>query len=115
MQHRKFYLLTSLLFIVLNLTAQDKSSVKYGKISSADFANKAYSIDSNANGVVIADIGSTQIVGNSKVWFSLEFKHYRRVHILNKNAYDAANVEIELFANGDVEEKLDNLKAVTYN
>ncbi|MFI5132872.1 MAG: transglutaminase domain-containing protein [Chitinophagales bacterium] len=107
--------ITGLVLFSVPLFAQDKTNIKYGKISPEDFAPKVYSIDSNANAVVLADIGSTEIVGNSKGWFSLEFKHFKRVHILNKNGYEAANVEIELYTNGSDEEKLDNLKAVTYN
>src|SRR6266498_4947002 len=102
-------------FLSLFLFAQNKANVKFGKISSEDFAKKVYSVDSNASAIVIADIGSSEIVGNSKGWFSLEFKRYRRVHILNKNGYDEANVEILLYTNGDGEEKLDDVKAVTYN
>src|SRR5262245_35422885 len=115
MQLRKFLLPASLFFILLPATAQDKSNVKYGKISASDFAPTVYSIDSNAAAVIIADIGTSEVVANSKGFFSLEFKHYRRVHILNKNGYDAANVLIELFNRGDDEEKIDNLKASTYN
>lgn len=95
--------------------AQDKSLVKFGKVSPEDFATKIYSIDSNANAVVIADIGTSKIVGNSKGWFSLEFKHYRRVHLLNKNGFDIATEEIRLYSEGDGEEQLSSLKAVTYN
>lgn len=97
------------------LFAQNKAVVKFGKVSPDDFAKKVYSIDSNANAVVIADIGSSEIVGNTKGWFSLEFKRYRRVHILNKNGYDEANVEVQLYSNGDREEELQGIKAVTYN
>src|SRR6266542_3078668 len=97
------------------LLAQNKAIVKFGKVSPDNFAKKVYSIDSNANAVVIAYIGSSEILGNSKGWFSLEFKHYRRVHILNKNGYDEANVEIPLFSSGSAEEDLSGLKAVTYN
>lgn len=99
----------------LPILAQDKSNIKFGKILPQDFSIKIYSIDSNANAVVIADIGSTEIVGNSKGWFSLEHKHYKRVHILNKNGYDVADVSVELYTNGNAEEELDKLKAVTYN
>jgi hypothetical protein len=74
-----------------------------------------YSIDSNAAAVVIADIGSTQIIGNSKGWFSLEFKHFKRIHILKQSGYDIANVEIPLYTNGQQEEELQSLKAYTYN
>ena len=37
------------------------------------------------------------------------------MHILNKNGYDIANIEINLYKNGIDEKSLENLKAVTYN
>lgn len=112
---RKFILCFSILFSCIFSTAQEKSNAKFGKISPADFANKVYNIDSNANAVVIADIGSTEILGNSKGAFSFEYKRYRRAHILNKNGYGIADVVIPVYKQGIVEEKLDNLRAVTYN
>ena len=99
----------------LNSRTQDRPPVKFGKILAADLKTKIYSIDSNASAVIIADIGSSEITGNDKGWFSIEFKHFKRVHILNKNAYDLANVEILLYTEGLNEEKLENLKATTYN
>lgn len=106
-----------ILFAVIfgEATAQDKANVKFGSVTEKDFAPKVYSIDSNASAVVIADIGSSNIEGNSKGWFSLVYRHYKRVHILNKNGYDIADVSIHLFSNGEDEEELDKLKAVTYN
>ena len=101
--------------LALQVTAQEKSKIKFGFVTEKDFAAKVYSIDSNANAVVIADIGSSNIEGNSKNWFSLVYKHYKRIHILNKNGYDIANVSISLFSNGEDEEQLDKLRAVTYN
>jgi hypothetical protein len=95
--------------------SQDKPPVKFGDVSEKDFANKIYSIDSNANAVVIADIGYCSLDGNNKGWFSSVNKHFKRVHILNKNGYDIANVSIELYSDGEYEEKIDKLKAVTYN
>jgi hypothetical protein len=111
-----------LLFIILCLSffcktgiAQDKPNVKFGKVTPEDFAPKAYPIDSNANAVVIADIGSSKIIGNSKGWFSIEFKRYCRVHLLNKNGFDIATEEVDLYSEGEQEEKLSDIKAVTYN
>jgi transglutaminase-like putative cysteine protease len=106
---------TTVFILFSTFTFAQKSPVKFGKVSADDFSKKVYEIDSNANAVVIADIGSSEILGNSKGWFSLEFKHYRRLHILNKNGYDEANVEIQLFSSGSAEEELSGLKAVTYN
>lgn len=95
--------------------SQEKSKIKFGDITVNDFAKKVYEIDSSAQAVVLADIGSSNIEGNNKGWFSLVHKHFKRIHILNKNAYDLANVSISLYTNGDEEEQLEKLKAVTYN
>ncbi|MGZ8523999.1 MAG: DUF3857 domain-containing protein [Chitinophagaceae bacterium] len=95
--------------------AQEKSKVKFGKVTAEDFKQTIYSLDSNANAIVIADIGSTEMVGNTKNSFSLEFKKFRRARILNKNGYDIANVEIRIYTDGGAEEDLIALKAVTYN
>lgn len=95
--------------------SQEEKKFKFGDITPADFQPRAYAIDSGAAAVVIADVGSTQFVGNGKGGFSLEFKNYRRAHILNANGYDIASVEIPLYFSGDAEELLDDLKAVTYN
>ena len=109
-----YYALFSLQ-LVLQVTAQEKSKIKFGNVTDKDFATKVYSIDSNANAVVIADIGSSNIEGNNKAWFSLVFRHFKRIHILNKNGYDIANVSISLYSDADDEEQLEKLRAVTYN
>jgi hypothetical protein len=104
------------LFVFANAAlAQDKSKIKFGDITEKDFLPKAYAVDSNANAVILADIGSSEIIGNNKGWFSLRFKKFRRVHVLNKNGYDIANVSIPYYRDTDDEEKLDKLKATTYN
>ncbi len=109
------------LFVVLlaiNLLpafSQDPSKIKFGKITPADFEPKLYSVDSSASAVILADIGSTEIVGNQKGSFSLVFRNFRRARILNKNGYDLADVTIPIYDDGRMEEELASLKAVTYN
>jgi hypothetical protein len=103
------------LFVLLQTTAQEKSKIKFGNVTEKDFAGNVYPIDSNANAVVIADMGSSSIEGNNKNSFSLIYRHFKRIHILNKNGYDIANVTIPLYFEGTDEEQLDKLKAVTYN
>ena len=97
------------------LSLAQKEPARFGKITPADLGKKVYSIDSSANAVYLADVGNTQIVGNNKGWFSFEFKRHTRIHILNKNGYDEANIEIPLYTNGRYTEKIENLKATTYN
>lgn len=94
---------------------QNQNKIKFGDVTEKDFASKVYSVDSSADAVIISDIGSSKIEGNSKGWFSLVFKRHKRIHILNKNGYDLSNVSIRLYSSGTDEEKLDKLKAVTYN
>jgi hypothetical protein len=101
--------------LLLPAFSQEKSKIKFGKVTPEDFKQTVYSVDSNANAVIIADIGSTEILGNTKGGFSLEYKTYRRAHILNKNGYDIANVQIGIYTDGSAEEELRTLKAVTYN
>ena len=113
--HHKLTLAAACIVFAIAGFAQEKSPCKFGKINPEDFQRKIYSIDSNANAIVLSDVGSSEIVGNNKSSFSLTYKRYTRIHILNKNGYDAANVEISLYQNGRSEETLDNLKAVTYN
>lgn len=96
-------------------SAQDKLKIKFGSVTADDFKTTVYPIDSNATAIIVADIGSTEIIGNTKGSFSLLFNNYRRAHILNKNGYNIGDVQISLYTNGESEEELENLKAVTYN
>ncbi|MEP7374206.1 MAG: DUF3857 domain-containing protein [Chitinophagaceae bacterium] len=105
----------TLLSAFSNVCAQEKSKIKFGKITADDFKQTVYNLDTSANAVIIADIGSTEVVGNNKGSFSLEFKNFRRAQIMNKNGYDIANVEITLYSDGSSEQELVSLKAVTYN
>jgi hypothetical protein len=64
---------------------------------------------------MLGESGSTGVAGNNDGGFSLQFKVRRRIHILKKSAYDYATVSVDLYTNGESTEKLDDLKAVTYN
>ena len=115
MKRKIFFGIVFFLFAITSTLGQDKLKIKFGSVTAEDFKTKIYPIDSNASAVIIADIGSTEIEGNNKGTFSLLFKNYRRAHILNKNGYGIGDVEIQLYTNGNLEEELENLKAVTYN
>jgi hypothetical protein len=107
--------LVATVLMAFQSSGQAGPGVKFGKINPADFKTKSYKVDSSAYAVIIADIGSTNVVGNDKGWFSLESKCYRRAHVLHKNGYDAANITIYLYTDDGVNEEVLRLKAVTYN
>ncbi|HMH33777.1 MAG TPA: transglutaminase domain-containing protein, partial [Puia sp.] len=105
-----------LLFLQNYLSAQDKLNIKWGKISSEDFKLPDNAlIDSNANAVIIADMGYTNFVGNNNGWFSWVFKRKTRIKILNKRGISAATHEIQLYNNEEDREKTDDITGSTYN
>jgi len=113
----KRLLIASLCILLLQnyLSAQDKLNIKFGKIAPEDFDLSKNKVDTGASAVIIADIGNTSFIGNAKGDFSLIFKRFKRIKIINRNGYDVAKESIYVYANGADEEKLTDLKAVTYN
>ena len=107
-------LIILLLFTQFLVTAQDKSAAKFGKIIPADFDLSKNTFDSSASAVVIADIGSSEFEQNTRT-FSLVYKRFVRLKIINKTGFAAATVEVPLDVNGNNAERIENLKAVTYN
>jgi hypothetical protein len=100
----------------ISLFSQTKANLKFGEISAADFnLPNTEIIDSNTNAVIIADIGSTTFIGNKKGWFTLVFKRSTRIKILNEKAFRVATVHIPLYSKDDNQEKLEDVKAATYN
>ncbi|OIR13137.1 transglutaminase-like superfamily protein [mine drainage metagenome] len=113
-----FILLTAFLCSVNSIIAQDKTPVRFGKIKIEDFDVKAPAFDSAANAVVVADWGNSEFAANTTdLTISLQFTKKTRIKILNKNGFDAATVNIYLYTSttGSAAEKLESLKAYTYN
>jgi len=94
---------------------QDKLPVRFGKITREDFNIPLTGPDSSAGAVVIADYGTSAFEGNPRGWFTLEFKHSRRIKILRRSGFEAATVTIPLYLAGNETEKIEGLRASTYN
>ncbi len=111
-----YCLIVGILMTAVNVWAQDKCPVKFGKVSPSDFElPPSKVIDSSAGAVIVADVGNSSFKGNSKGWFSLVFKKQVRIKILDKKAFDLATVEIPLYHSDQGRETLDKLEASTYN
>lgn len=110
----KYFLFILIIQYSETVFSQEKSPVKFGKISADDFKNTVYRIDSSAAAVVISDIGSSDIIAGGS-WFNVEFKRYKRIHILKKEGYNTANIQLVFFTSGGKVDPFESLKAVTYN
>lgn len=106
-----------LLALCLLVTTAVTAQTKYGKVDVPDFTINSNNLDTTLGAIIICDEGTSYFEGNNKGWFTLVYKHYRRVKIINKLGFDAADVKIELYQSNkdNDEEKLDKLKACTYN
>lgn len=102
-------------FFINPINAQKRPNIKFGQVSPEQFTIDNELIDSNTNAIIIADIGSSEFVGNNKGWFSLVFKKTTRIKILNSKGYDAGNIDIFLYSDGNATERIEDLKATTYN
>jgi len=59
--------------------AQEKLNIKFGRVNPQDFDLSQQKIDTGANAVVIADVGSSSFDGNTKGFFSIVFKRQMRI------------------------------------
>ena len=114
---RTAYFLIIFVIVTNNLFAQKilPSKIKFGHVTLEDFAPKVYSIDSNAQAVVLFDKGSANYVPDQSGWFNIEYVYHKKIRILNKNQFDRATVEIPLYKGNNHEDKVEKIEAVTYN
>jgi hypothetical protein len=96
------------------LRAQDKLPVKFGKVTPDDFKVTAAAFDTAADVVVVADFGTSTFDGNSGGWFDLVFHRSKRIRILKRTGFNAANIIIPLYVSGSETEKISGLRATTY-
>jgi hypothetical protein len=114
---RKIIMAAVGLLSVACLSAQDKQNPKFNKIGVADFKVLSPVVDSNANAVILADVGSTEFVGNNNGDFSLVFKQRKRILLRNRNSFEEATVKVPVYLGTDftTEERFEDFEATTYN
>ncbi|MBQ4818457.1 DUF3857 domain-containing protein [Aquimarina sp. MMG016] len=101
------------LILTTNTFAQD---YKFGKVSKEELLEKSYPLDSAANAVVLYENKKVYYEYNPTVrWFLLITEVHRRVKLYNKNGFDYASDDFLLYKNTKAEEKVSDLKGITYN
>ena len=101
----------------LQISAQNNAIEKLEKVTVKDFNPISPVVDSNANAVILADIGSSEFEGNSTGDFTIVFSHSKRLLIRNKKAFKEATVKIPIYIGKTFtdEEKFENFEATVYN
>lgn len=94
---------------------KDGAKIKFGDVKPEDFTPTVYSLDSNANAIILADIGETKYEGGNHGDFNIVYNRITRIRLINKNGFDLASVQIPLYFGNNEEEMLSNFEAATYN
>lgn len=89
--------------------------VKFGDITLQSFDTSLHSFDSSAEAVILHDKGSSYFRESNEGWFKLVFERHQRIKILKKSGMDAANFRITQYRDSRNEEKVEKLKASTWN
>jgi hypothetical protein len=113
----KLRLCLILLMLVLcevSLYGQDTSRSDWGRVLPEDFHPSSPVVDSNANVVVLADVGHADMTGSGSGWHVI-YSRYRRLLIRNKKGFDAAKISLSFNAYLDGDGKLATLRANIYN
>lgn len=116
MRAPKLTVLIACILSFYSLSAQtSRPKIKYGDVTEKDFEPKVYTIDSSADAVYLYDVGESRHQEDNNASFDVVFKRHARIRLLNKNSFDLATIEIQLYKYGTIEQKLANLDAATYN
>jgi hypothetical protein len=107
--------LTCSIYATLLFAQKNKDVVKFGTITPNDFATNVYSLDSQANAIVLYNYGQSKMEANNEGSFSLVNTFHQKIKILNKKAFDLANFKIYLFNNEGANERVESFQAATYN
>lgn len=108
---------TTLFGIILLLQATIAMSQESGfsnafRVSEKELITDTFEIDSTANALVLYEYGNTYIDMNDN---RLTTEYKKKVKILKKEGFDAANVRIYLYRNKNGIERVDDITATTYS
>ena len=98
------------------LTAQqNRVKIKFGDVKPGDFDSVRYAVDTAANAVYLFDGAKSFYEGNTKGGLSVVYERHTRIHLLNKNSFDLATIEIPLYVTTYFQQKVEDLQAAPYN
>lgn len=102
------------LFCCISLTFAQDSNWRFGMIGKEWYDMEAYEKDSEAEALVIHDLGQSSFQQNAGEFFVI-FKRKTRIKIFTEAGLDYAEVEIPIYREGGIYEKVIELEGYTYN
>ncbi len=105
-----------LLFVIISaqVMAQEISH-EFGKISKDELTMKSYNKDTDAEAVVIYDIGETSFFLNNMDYITMAFERKTRIKILTKAGIGYADISVPYYVGKDDQEIVKDIEAVSYN
>ena len=88
--------------------------IKFGLIDGRDLTAAPFVADSAAPAVVLCDYGRSYLKGQG-AGFQVIFERVTRIKVLKKAGYGVATVEIPLYHRDGDQEKVSNLRGISYN
>jgi len=104
-----------LIMLALFAITSNGQEIKFGKVSKAELSEKSYAGDESANAAYLFKYRRTYFEYNQQEGFNMVTDIHERVKIYNKEGFAYATKKINLYKDGSNNEKVSNLKALTFN
>lgn len=106
---KKIVTLILILISTSNLCTQNKKSTQMGQTNIKELQMPLYDKDSTANAVVLYEHANVYLDAEEN--YNTRTDYYYRIKIFNKNAFDLANIIVNLYK----EKKIKDIMAISYN
>ncbi|WP_108808334.1 DUF3857 domain-containing protein [Aquimarina spinulae] len=102
-------------FVFIISASSFAQEYKFGKVSKEELLETVYDNDSSANAAVLYEKKHVHISYNQSHGFQLITEVYKRIKLYKKDGFDYATDEVFLYHKNGENEKIVNLKGVTYS
>ena len=109
---KKVFTVLLVLFISQNFIGQN---YKFGKVSIEELQEKNHPLDSSANAAYLYKYRKTSFEYQQEKGFQLVTEIHERIKIYNQEGFDYATKSISLYKSNSNKEKVNTIKAYTYN
>lgn len=102
------------LMLLLTVAYTNAQEIKFGEVTQEELKEQVCSIDSSANAAVLYKYRNTYFTVNT-VSAEMVTEVHEKIKIYNKEGFDHATHELQLFKGGSTSEAVSKIKAITYN